>query len=200
MNTRISTFLTLLFVTLFSLNPMLSQAHCDSMDGPVVKDAQTALESSDITPVLKWITADQEAEIRNSFNETLAIRDKGKDVQKVADRYFFETLVRLHREAEGAPYTGLKPAGTDFGPAITAADKSMKTGSLTEVHQLLVKEIEKGLHHYFEKVQSLKDFDPKNIEAAREYVNAYVKYMHYVEPLYQTATSKVEHSVGRHEH
>ncbi|MAO63753.1 MAG: hypothetical protein CL666_02005 [Balneola sp.] len=169
------------------------------MDGPVVQDAQTALETGDLTPVLKWITDEQEAEVETVFHEVLDIRGKGENVQKVADRHFFETVVRLHRQAEGAPYTGLKPAGTDFGPAITAADEALENGSLADVHQLLMKGIESGLHHYYEKVQELKDFDPQNIEAARKYVNAYVKYMHYVEPLYQTATSEVEHSVG-HEH
>lgn len=200
MITRTTTLLTLLFVTLFSLTPILSQAHCDSMDGPVVKDAQTALENGDITPVLKWITDEQEAEVETVFDEVLKMREKGEDVQQIADRHFFETVVRLHREAEGAPYTGLKPAGTDFGPAIAAADEALEDGSLVDVHQLLMKEIETGLHHYYEKVQELKDFDPKDVEAARKYVNAYVKYMHYVEPLYQTATSEVEHSVGGHEH
>ncbi|MCH2450781.1 MAG: DUF6448 family protein [Gracilimonas sp.] len=200
MKTHISTLLTFLIVTLFSLMPMLAQAHCDSMDGPVVQDAKQALNSGDITLVLKWITEKQEAEIRSTFNETLEIRDINEKVRKVADRHFFETLVRLHREAEGAPYTGLKPAGTDFGPAINAAEKALEKGSLAEVHQLLMKEIEAGLHHYYEKVQALKNYNLKDVKAAREYVNAYVKYMHYVEPLYQVATSEVEHSVGGHEH
>ncbi|HET8865610.1 MAG TPA: DUF6448 family protein [Gracilimonas sp.] len=200
MNTRTTTLLTFLFATLFSLSPILSQAHCDSMDGPVVKDAQAALENGDITPILKWITDEQEAEVESVFREVLNIREKDEEVQQVADRHFFETVVRLHRQAEGAPYTGLKPAGTDFGPAITAADEALKDGSLADVHQLLMKEIEAGLHHYYEKVQELKDFDPEDVEAARKYVNAYVKYMHYVEPLYQTATSEVEHSVGGDQH
>lgn len=200
MNTQKSKILTLLLVTLFSLTPILSHAHCDSMDGPVVQDAKTALENGEITPVLKWITDEQEAEVKTVFNEVLNIREKDEDVQQIADRHFFETVVRLHRQAEGAPYTGLKPAGTDFGPAITAADKALDDGSLADVHQLLMKEIETGLHHYYEKVQELKDFAPEDIEAARKYVNAYVKYMHYIEPLYQTATSEVKHSVGGHEH
>lgn len=191
---------SLLIIITLALAPAISQAHCDSMDGPVVKDAQTALETGDITPVLKWITEEQEAEVQATFNEVLMIRNKDKDVQKVADRHFFETVVRLHREAESAPYTGLKPAGTDFGPAIAAADEALENGSLKKVHQLLMKEIEAGLHHYYEKVQELKDYDPEDVEAARKYVNAYVKYMHYVEPLYQTATSEVQHSVGGHEH
>jgi hypothetical protein len=193
-------FLNLLILITLVLAPAISQAHCDSMDGPVVQDAQNALETGDITPVLKWVTEEQETEVQATFNEVLEIRDNDLNVQKVADRHFFETVVRLHREAEGAPYTGIKPAGTDFGPAITAADKALKNGSLSEVHQLLMKEIEAGLHHYYEKVQELKDFDPGDVEAARKYVIAYVKYMHYVEPLYQTANSKVEHSVGGHEH
>lgn len=201
MNIRPSTLLNSLFITLFLLTPILLQAHCDSMDGPVVQDAKIALENGEITPVLKWITDEHEAKVKTIFHEVLNIRGKSENVQQVADRHFFETVVRLHRQAEGAPYTGLKPAGTDFGPAIAAADKALENGSLSDVHQLLMKEIEAGLHHYYEKVQELKDFDPEDVEAARKYVNAYVKYMHYIEPIYQIATSEVEHSVGGgHEH
>lgn len=190
MNTRISTLLTLLFVTLFSLTPILSQAHCDSMDGPVVQDAQVALENGDITPVLKWITEEQEREVRTTFSETLEIRDMNEKVRKVADRHFLETLVRLHRESEGAPYTGLKPAGTDFGPAIPAGDNALETGSLKEVRNLIVKTFEEGLHQHFDEMIEAKDYNPENIEAGREFVHKYVKFMHYVEPVYEAVKAE----------
>jgi len=34
--------------------PNISGAHCDTLEGPVVKAAKVALEKGDVTPVLKW--------------------------------------------------------------------------------------------------------------------------------------------------
>ena len=42
--------------------------------------------------------------------------------KELSDQFFIKTLVRVHRAGEGAPYTGIRPAGTDLGPAIPAAD------------------------------------------------------------------------------
>ena len=85
-------------------------AHCDSLDGPVVMDARTALEKGDVTPVLKWVKKEHELEIRNVFEQTMTVRAKGEDAKALADMYFFETIVRIHRAGEGEAYTGLKPA------------------------------------------------------------------------------------------
>jgi hypothetical protein len=38
---------------------------------------------------------------------------------------------RLHRPGEGAPYTGLKPAGQDFGPVIPAAEHAIESRDLS---------------------------------------------------------------------
>lgn len=177
-------FLTALLISGF-LIPQTTQAHCDSMDGPVVQAAQKALETENVTEVLIWVNEAQEKEIRESFRETLEVRGESEQVREVVDRYFYETLVRLHRESEGAPYTGLKPAGTDFGPAIPAAEEALETGSLQEVRALLVEELEKGLHHFFDPAYEAKDFDSDDVEAGREYVHKYVEFLHYVEPVFQ---------------
>ena len=47
------------------------------------------------------------------------------------------TIVRVHRASEGAPYTGLKPAGVDLGPAVPAADRALDTGSTESLERLL---------------------------------------------------------------
>ena len=89
------------------------QAHCDALDGPVVKAAEAALKGGDVTPVLRWVTREQEAEVRAPFQDALAVRVSGGRAQALADRYFFETVVRLHRQSEGEPFTGLqRPAGS----------------------------------------------------------------------------------------
>lgn len=72
-------------------------AHCDGLDGPVVKAAQRALQTGDVNPVLIWVKPQDEAEIKKTFEETLAVRKLAPQAQAFADRYFFETLVRIHR-------------------------------------------------------------------------------------------------------
>ena len=107
--------------------PLPAFAHCDTLDGPVVIDARTALEKADITPVLKWVKAADEQELRAIFAKTLAVRKLDPAAKELADTYFFETLVRVHRAGEGAPYTGLKAAGTVPAP-IVKADQSLEKG------------------------------------------------------------------------
>jgi hypothetical protein len=85
-------------------------AHCDTLDGPVVVDARAALAAGDVTEVLKWVQAGDEPEIRAAFDRTLAVRAAGGAALELADTWFFETLVRVHRAGEGAPYTA-SPAG-----------------------------------------------------------------------------------------
>jgi len=160
-------------------------AHCDSLDGPVVKAAQQALETRNLSQVLIWVQADDEPEIRAAFEQTLVVRALSPQGRELADRYFFETVVRVHRAGEGASYTGLKPAGRDLGPAIPAADKALDEGSLSPVITLLTKGVEDGLRRHFEEVITAKHFKPGDVPAGREYVRTYVEFIHYVERLYE---------------
>lgn len=100
-------------VGLFALTPARALAHCDGLDGPVVKAAQRALETRNPALVLIWVQEQDEPEIRKAFEQTLAVRALSSQARELADRFFFETLVRVHRAGEGAPFTGLKPAGRD---------------------------------------------------------------------------------------
>jgi hypothetical protein len=111
--------------------------HCDSLDGPVVNAARTALEAGDVALVLPFVRADGEAEVRRVFDSVLPVRELGPEAREVADRLFFETVVRIHRAGEGAPYTGLKPAGLSVGPVIPLAERAVNTGSPGEVVDFL---------------------------------------------------------------
>jgi hypothetical protein len=164
-----------------------AQAHCDGIDGPVVGAAQKALQSGDVSRILIWVRPQDEGEIKKAFEETLAMRKLGPQAQAFADRYFFETLVRIHRAGENAPYTGLKPAGRDLGPAIPAADKAIETGSEPDLVQLVTEHVRKGLSKHLQEVLAKKNFAPDDVAAGREYVEAYVTYIHYVERLYEAA-------------
>jgi hypothetical protein len=179
----ISSFLT--FVFIFSSQQV--SAHCDGLDGPVVKAGKKALETENVNLVLIWIKKEFEDEINNAFQKTLTVRKLSPEAKEMADMYFFETLVRLHRLGEGAPYTGLKPAGRDLGPAIPLADKSIEENSAKELLELLTDEVQNGLHQYFQNVISKKDYNPNDINAGREFIEAYVVFVHYVERIYESA-------------
>ncbi len=159
-------------------------AHCDTLDGPVVAAARQALRRGDITPVLKWVKEDDEAEIRAAFVRTLKVRAQGGEARELADLYFFETLVRVHRAGEGAPYTGLKPAGAEVGPAIAEADKALESGRADKLVKVLTDDIASGLRRRFARVLEARNHADDNVEAGREYVEAYVDFIHYAERLH----------------
>ena len=173
--------------------PRPAPAHCDTMSGPVVQAAQQALAKGDVTPVLKWIKPEHEAEIRKAFAESLAVRARGPQACALADRYFFETVVRIHRQGEGAPYTGLKPADSELGPAIEGADQALAGGSVEGLGKLLTAEVEHGLRARFEHALETKKHAESSVEAGREFVAAYVEYVHYAERIHQAAQSRAGH-------
>jgi len=163
-----------------------AQAHCDTLDGPVVGQAQKALESGNVNLVLGWVRKQDEQEIRQAFERAVAVRKHGGNAKALADQSFFETLVRVHRAGEGAPYTGLKPAG-EIEPAVAAADKSIASGQLKPVAGMIFSRTEQGLHEKFDRVQATGKYNPDDVAAARAHVNAYVEYVHYVEGLHAAA-------------
>jgi hypothetical protein len=168
-------------------------AHCDGLDGPVVKAARSALESGDVSRVLVWVREEDESEVRGVFHRALAVRKLGSDAKALADTSLFETVVRLHRAAEGAPYTGLKPAGRDLGPAIPAADAALETGSDAALVRLLTTELEDGIRARLADVRRKRGFDPSNVVAGREYVEAYVTLLNYVERLHEAIKHAPKH-------
>ena len=167
-------------------------AHCDTLDGPVVKTAKAALEKGDVTPILKWVKKEDDAEIRGLFNKTLIVRSKGKEAQELADMYFLETLVRLHRAGEGEPYTGLKPAGI-VEPAVVEADKALESGSVDNLVKLITESASKGIRERFTKAKEAKRHADHSVENGREFVAAYVQFTHYVERLHLDSTTEAGH-------
>jgi hypothetical protein len=162
--------------------------HCDTLDGPVVLDAKAALQKGDVTPVLKWVRADDEKEIRQAFAKTLKVRGLGDDARDLADHHFFESLVRIHRAGEGVAYTGLKPAGT-VDPGIAAADRALDKGSADQLATELGEHVAAGLRERFAKVVAAKSHRDESVDAGRAYVAAYVEYVHYVEAVHALATA-----------
>ena len=176
----------------FAFTPARALAHCDGLDGPVVKAAQRALDTRNPAPVLIWVQEKDEPEIRKAFEQTLAVRELSAEARELADRFFYETLVRVHRAGEGAPFTGLKPAGRDLGPAIPAADESVRVGSVEPVRHLLMVAIQERLRLQFGEVMATKTFERDDVAAGRAHVKAYVEFIHFVERLYDS-TMKTPH-------
>jgi hypothetical protein len=168
-------------------------SHCDSLDGPVITDAKKALNQKNVDFVLIWVQKEDEAEIRKAFQDALAMREINSETQEFADRYFFETLVRVHRKGEGATFTGLKAAGIGFGPAIDAAEKTVTSKSVESAKQLLLHTVEERLEQRFQKMRSKQNYDPKDVEAGREYVAAYVDFIHYMEEVYALGENEEHH-------
>lgn len=172
--------------------PGVSRAHCDALDGPVVVAARSALETGKLDGVLPWLMPAGEAEVKAAFTEALAVRKLGPAARALADRSFFETVVRVHRAGEGFAFTGLKPAGQDLGPAIPAADHAIAKGSTAEVEKLLVHAVKHGLAEKFGALHG-KKAPPADPEHGRHWVAAYVAYVHYVEGLHAAATAGAAH-------
>jgi hypothetical protein len=171
------------FAALAFTAPSPAWAHCDSLDGPVVTSAREALAARDVDRVLHWVRADDEPAIRTAFDRTLRVRASSAEAREMADLWFFETLVRVHRAGEGAPYTGLKPAGWEPPALITAADESLVSGQADALAARVSEHVARELRERHARAMALKDFEPADVEAGRRYVEAYVAYTHFLEAL-----------------
>jgi hypothetical protein len=181
---RTLTVLSVLFGTLI-FAPELARAHCDTMDGPVVKAAQSALAKGNVNLILIWVQKEDEAQVKQRFRQTLAVRRLSREARELAESYFFETVVRLHRAGEGEPYTGLQPAGTDLGPVIPLADKAIRDGSAGALLKLFAAPARTEILTRFNDVMAKKSFGENDVEAGREFVKAYVAFLHHVEHLHE---------------
>jgi hypothetical protein len=185
------------------LAPGSAQAHCDALDGPVATVATKALETGNVNAVLPFAPAAAESEIRDVFAQVRSVRGTNAETRKLADRYFLETVVRLHRQGENAPYTGLKPAGTDFGPIIPAAEEALETGDSKQLVALLTEGVRRHVEERFRntlKAQSLPR-PPQNhadVAAARERVHAELGFVVYAEGLHQALIGQGSHAEGGH--
>ena len=169
-----------LMIVIALLFPVIARAHCDALDGPVILAARTALEKKDVTPLLKWVRPEDETQIRDAFNRALAVREIGGEAKTLADTWFFETFVRVHRAGEGEPFTGIKPAGGIMAP-IVEADHALDEGSVDKLATMLADHTAKGLRQRYANVVKAKAHANDSVAAGREYVEAYVQYVHYVE-------------------
>jgi len=184
---------TVFFLLAITVGPQGVHAHCDALDGPVVIEARDALAKGEVYPLLKWVRAEDEKEIREAFARTLAVRKLSPEAQKLADMYFFETLVRVHRAGESAPYTGVKAAGA-IDPIIVQADKALERGSIDALAKAIAAHTEEGIRQRFNQAVKTRKPAGESVQKGREYVEAYVTYVHYIEGIVQVVHGKAHHA------
>lgn len=175
--------LATLFAAMVLAGAAPAAAHCDALGGPVIADARVALSRGDVTPVLKWVGARAEPEIRAVFARALRARAADDAAREVADQWFFETLVRLHRTGEGATFEGLKPAGWKPPEAVAKADEAVTKGNIESLEALLETTLRTDLRERFRVLLGARELRNDSVDAGRRYVAAYVDFVHYVERL-----------------
>lgn len=158
-----------------------ASAHCDTADGPAVVDGRRALDSGNVNIALKWVQPGDDAEVSAMFERARRVRTAGPEAASLADQWFLENLVRIHRAGEGASYEGIKPIGADVPPQVRAADEALERRSIEPLRGLIAADRWPELERRFDHALSLKDFDINNLVAARDYINAYVSFFKYAE-------------------
>ena len=195
---RLSSSVRVLLVTvalsLFAVSPAF--AHCDSYDGPVVKDALQALETNNVGLVYKWISTEQEAEISALFTKTYNLKKGDKEIYSLVEKHFLETLIRLHRQTEGFGFDGIKAAGTTK-PIVQLSDKAIETGNIENLINQLNGHIAKVVEDKYNAVKELEKVKNESPEKGRDYVKAYVMYTHSLEAIHdiveKVASGHAEH-------
>lgn len=196
------TIISILRSTIGALGQLIvrpASAHCDTEDGPAVADGRRALETGNVNVALKWVLAADETEVRAAFEKALRVRSAGGEVAEVADRWFLETLVRVHRAGEGAGFDGIKPVGTPIPAQVSAADQALAVGRIEPLRGLIEPERWAELERRFQDALALKGFDDDDLAAARRYMHAYVSFFKYAEGEDHDHPGH-ENGHGHHEH
>lgn len=172
--------------------------HCDSLDGPVVSAARRALALDDPDAVLPYVPESGEDEVLAAFERTRTVRALSQEARELADRAFFETVVRIHREGEGAPYTGLKSAGLDVGPVIPVAERASETGDADELADLLVTELRAEVEHRVARVKEFELHSGEDVPHAREHVEAVLGLQVWAHSLHEAIHAEAHEHVHAH--
>lgn len=167
--------------------------HCDTLDGPVVNAARNALNKKDVGLVLPYAPQAAEDEIMAAFEKCVNVRELGDQAKEVADRFFFETVVRLHRAGENEPFSGLKPAGLDTGPVIPVAEEAIESRNDEKLIALLCEKVGEEVHERFTHMIKLAEHQNENVDGARNYVTAMLHVQVYSHKLYKFAEDGPTH-------
>lgn len=193
MKTRIIFLVAFILVTTLFQNQTF--AHCDTMDWPLILDAQKSLETKDPNYFLIWVQKKDEATMLEEFNKTLSLRQANPENSENIDTAFLEKLVQIHREWEWAEYTWLKPAGSITNPVVILWDKSFETKDSTKLEEYFAQTITDEIKHRFQEVIEKQNYAPDNVEAGREYIAEYITFLHWAEWVEEMMKKKITHHV-----
>jgi hypothetical protein len=70
---------------------------------------------------------------------------------------------------------------------LRGADRALEKGSVDELARMISAEVAGGLRQRFERAHRARQSAESSVSAGREYVEAYVELMHYVEQLHVAA-------------
>lgn len=188
-----SLFVLSLIATFSFINIQPASAHCDSFDGPALMDAAKALDTKNVELIRKWIRPEDEAMVLPLFHKTLRLKDGDAEVYEIVRTHFYETFVRLHREMEGASFTGLKPVGTTAHITVMS-DKALETGNFNQLLVALNRHVNAQLTEKYEKVAALYPVKDRSVEEGRMFVAAYVDYTHAVEAVHDILAGGGHHN------
>jgi hypothetical protein len=169
------------------------------MDGPVVKAAIKALETQNVNLILPYVPKDGENEVINAYNKVIKLRKQNEETKYIADQYFFETVVRIHRAGEGAPFTGLKPTGLDHGPVVPVTEEAVETGSADKLITLLTDSLKSEIEKKFARVMELKKQENGPVDKARQFVSNMLGFIVNSHKLYECITADTHHFAHQHE-
>lgn len=158
-------------------------AHCDTLDGPVVSAARKAIQTNNPNLILIWVKKVDEEAMGKVFERVMTARKSATtpESKEKIESELFETLVKIHREGEGARYEGLQPAGS-VEPDIALADKAVETGNLDEILARIESPKNKEvISHLFHRVKENSGYDVNDVDSGRKFVESYVVFIHAVE-------------------
>jgi hypothetical protein len=106
--------------------------------------------------------------------------------------------VRIHRAGEGAPFTGIKPAG-GIAPVEAKSDEALEKGSIDDFAKKISAHAEKAIKERFAKALEAKKHKDESIKAGRKFVEAYVDYIHFVAGIHAAIMSGGHHADAKKE-
>jgi hypothetical protein len=174
--------------------------HCDGVDGPLVEDVRAAFARGDATPVLKWVARRDEQAVCAAFGMARAVREQGGEAAELADRYFLESVVRLHTESEGATSIGLRPAGAAVSPAIARAEAALEEGDVEQLADDVARAVAACIRRQFSATREAGRRKNESVELGRDYVDEYVQFVHYVKFLYEAVSGDHDYTNGAGSH
>jgi hypothetical protein len=164
----------------------------------VVRAARRALGEERVAVVLPFVPKAAEKEVTELFHKVVHARKADPVSRDVADEHFFDTVVRLHRAGEGAPFTGLKPAGLDVGPVIPVAEHAAESGDGRALEDILVDVVRAEVQRRLRHLAHLRPEMEHGVDHAREYVKASLGLQVWAHALYTAA--QTEPHAAAHEH